>query len=195
MSENSSNNLKVKFLRKGIDKYSAKTKKLLVKEYKLLMQRILKARNFVDSYVYYIRKAKELSAKEKTILFYGVPIRLSKLQFAFLYIVLLENGFSELNYNDLSIKSKSSNLGGNFKTFISRFHAKCLKSIKDYSRNNKCLFSQMNDKQINKYISLLLQYEIGSYNKYFATSKFQLEEKSLAKKLSKDKKDTNVTRM
>lgn len=194
MLENSSNNLKVKFLRNGIDKYPAKTKELLVKEYKLLMH-VLKDRKSFDSYVYYIRNAENLSAKEKTILFYGVPIRLSKLQFAFLYIVLLENGFSELNYNDLSIKSKSSNSGGNFKTFISRFHAKCLKSIKDYSRNNKCLFSQMNDKQINKYISLLLQYKIGSYDKYFATSKFQIEEESLVKKLSKDKKDTNVTRM
>lgn len=194
MLENSSNNLKVKFLRKGIDKYPAKTKELFVKEYKLLMH-VLKDRKSFDSYVYYIRNAENLSAKEKTILFYGVPIRLSKLQFAFLYIVLLENGFSELNYNDLSIKSKSSNSGGNFKTFISRFHAKCLKSIKDYSRNNKCLFSQMNDKQINKYISLLLQYKIGSYDKYFATSKFQIEEESLVKKHSKDKKDTNVTRM
>lgn len=187
MSENSSDNLKVKFLRKGIDKYSAKTKKLLVKEYKLLMH-VLKDRKSFDSYVYYIRNAENLSAKEKTILFYGVPIRLSKLQFAFLYIVLLENGFSERNYNDLSIKSKSSNSGGNFKTFISRFHAKCLKSIKDYSRNNKCLFSQMNDKQINKYISLLLQYEIGPFDKYFATSKFQLEEESLVKKNLKRQK-------
>ena len=194
MSENSSNNLKVKFLRKRFDKYAAKTKKLLVKKYKLLMH-VLKDRKSYDSYVYYIRNAKNLSAKEKTILFYGVPIRLSKLQFAFLYIVLLENGFREVDYNDLSIKSKNSNLGGNFKTFISRFRAKCLKCIKAYSQDNECYFSQMNDKQINKYISQLLQYKIGPFDKYFATSKFKLEEESLVKKLSKSKKDTNVTRM
>lgn len=181
MTKNSSNYLKVKLLRKGFDDYPSETKELLREKYELLIHLILKPRQSLDSYIYYIKKASELSPKEKTILFYGVPIRLSKLQFAFLYIVLLENGFSEWEYNDLSLKSKNSNLGGNFKMFIFRFHAKCLQRIKDYSQKNKCYFSQMNDKQINEYINKLLKYQLGPSDKYIATSEFQIEEKSKEK--------------
>lgn len=183
MTKNASNDFKVKLLRKGFDEYPSETKELLKEKYELLIHLILKPRQSLDCYIYYIKKASELSPKEKTILFYGVPIRLSKLQFAFLYIVLLENGFSEWEYNDLSLKSQDSNLKGNFKTFLSRFHAKCLKCIKDYSHKNKCHFSQMNDKQINEYINKLLKYQLGPSDKYIATSEFQIEEKSKEKSI------------
>ena len=187
MSDEFSSNLKVKFLRKAINKYPTETQEKFFKEYELLMHTILKANKSNESYFYYIDKAKKLSADEKTIMFYGVPIRLSKLQFAFLYLVLTDGSFSEDDYNELSIKSKNVNLTGNFKTFISRFHRKCLKSIEDYCKNNVCYFSSKNTKTIHKHLTNLLQYHKDNrcFNKYVAISNFQLKEESLIKKQQK----------
>lgn len=151
-----------KFIYKPYDDYCSKTKELLKSEQCLQLTYIAKPKDDNRIYSYYADKIKTLKAKYRTVLFYGIPIQLSKQQFYLLYLLIVDGNIRESDYAELSEalygrKMKKSAIDSNLKSFVSDFIVKVYKAIRKYKDNS--YFANMTDKQIYQIISKLINYK------------------------------------
>lgn len=115
-------------------------------------------------YSYYAEIIKHLKAKNRTIIFYGVPIRLSKQQFYVLWLLLATGDIKYSDYAELSYacngkKMKKSAVNTNLKCFMSDFYKKIFNKITEYKERHKCYFTDMSEDTIQKFVKDFLHYE------------------------------------
>lgn len=129
----------IKIINKAFKKYAQEEQELMKKDYALIIYRSTKNKNS-DSYADYINFFKKLSPEKRTIIFYGIPIELSKKQFAVLALLIKEQKLYNCDYAELNFLKKNNetkiNTGSSLRSFASRFKAKCLNEIKSYAKRH-----------------------------------------------------------
>lgn len=166
-----------KFIRKPYDDYCFATQKQLKTEQCLQLTYIGKPKDDNKIYSYYAGKIKKLNAKYRTILFYGVPIKLSKQQFYVLYILITDGNIRSDDYAELSETlygkiMKQNAVDGNLKSFISDFILKIDNTITRCRDNT--YFKDMPKEQIKHIIKMLISYE-KSFRGYIIKTSYKLE--------------------
>ena len=130
-----------------------------------------------DYYEYYINEIKKLKPACRTIVFYGVPIRLSKQRFSLLYLLLIDGYISNADYlqiSNLCNNKKNKKISdSNLKSFISKFKNYV---ITQYTKNKG-----MEDKFIAYKFNNLIYYD-GYENNYTIRTKFEIFQKEPVKK-------------
>lgn len=166
-----------KFIRKPYDDYCPATQKQLKAEQCLLLTYIGKPKNDNKMYSYYADKIKKLNTKYRTILFYDVPIKLSKQQFYVLYILITDGNIRSDDYAELSETlygktMKQNAVDGNLKSFISDFILKINNTIT--RRKDSSYFKNMPKEQIKYIIKMLISYE-KSFRGYIIKTSYELK--------------------
>lgn len=167
-----SKNNNVKLLRKAFDKYPKNVQVQMKKEYALIIRDIKKPRSLQETYECYVPIIKKLSPKDRTIIYYGVSIRLSYKQFACLYLALIEGIVDFIVYNELKFSYKraiENNYESNLKPFVSKWHDKIFKQI---TKQESEYFSGKSEKFINKTIENIIFYKKDYMNNYALYSNF-----------------------
>lgn len=153
-----------KFLHKPYHDYCSLKKEQFKLEHCLWIYYIKPPKNDNNTYSYYAEKAKSLNTKCRTILFYDIPIRLSKQQFCMLYILLADGNIQNSHYEVLSNacndkKMTKSAAINNLKCFVSDFTIKIRKTIANYKDKRDCYFTNMTTKQIKEFVKNFIYYE------------------------------------
>lgn len=165
-----------KFIHKPYIKCCENKKELLKAEQGLILYSLKKYKND-DYYKYYINEIKKLKTAFRTIVFYGVPIRLSKQRFSLLYLLLIDGYISSGDYlqisnmcNNKKSKKVSDN---NLKSFISKFKNHIITQYtKNKGTDKKFIADRFND---------LIYYD-GYENNYTIRTKFEIFPKKPVKK-------------
>ena len=181
-----SKNNNVKLLRKAFDKYPKDIQVQMKKEYALIIRDINKPRNLQETYECYVQIIKKLSPKDRTITYYGIPIRLSYKQFACLYLALIEGIVDCIAYNELNFSYKKPTENAyesNLKPFVSKWHDKIFKQI---TKQESEYFSGKSKKFIKKTIENIIFYKKDYMNNYALYSNFTIS------KLVKKSQNTNT---
>lgn len=166
-------NKSIRVINKAFDKYPIEQQELMKQESTLIIYRSVKNKKF-DSYADYMDFFKALTPEERTIIFCGIPIKLSKKQFAILSLLIREQKFYASEYAELEFKKKDKikdKTGGTLRSFVSRFRTKCALAIKNYAKKNSDTFDT------EKTLSLLddlIFYELKYSNEYTLLTNFQL---------------------
>ena len=98
-------NKSIRVINKAFDKYPIEQQELMKQESTLIIYRSVKNKKF-DSYADYMDFFKALTPEERTIIFCGIPIKLSKKQFAILSLLIREQKFYASEYAELEFKKK-----------------------------------------------------------------------------------------
>lgn len=162
----------VKLLRKAFNKYPKDVQKQMKKDYALIIRDIRQPKNCQETYKCYVPVIEELSPKDRTILYYGVSIRLSQKQFASLYLALIEGVVEDIAYTELQFSSKKpaeKNYESNLKSFVSKLHNKILEQI---TKQKSEYFSGKSEKFIKKAVKSLIFYKKDYMNTYALHSNF-----------------------
>ncbi len=164
----------IKVLRKAYSKYTKDKQDSFKRDYALVIHDLFKIFNS-DSYADYNKQFSKLSATERIICFYGVPIRLSKKEFAVIRLLIEESSLLNDDYNDILSKKifsrKASN--SNLKSFVSKLKKKILQKIKEYPKEDSYWFKNVNDKEVDKRVNDLIYYKY-QLNGYALYSNFRL---------------------
>lgn len=169
-----------KFIHKPYIKCCENKKELLKAEQGLILYH-LKKYTSDDYFRHYINEIQKLNSVFRTIVFYGVPIRLSKQRFSLLYLLLIDGYISSFDYLQISNLCNNKNSkkisNSNLKSFISKFKKHI---IKQYSKNKG-----QDKKFIANKFDDLVYYE--SYeNNYTIKTKFSILQKAPVKKQKKE---------
>lgn len=174
-----------KFIHKPYKDYCSATKEKLKSNECVYIYYLQSTKNEDKIYSHYAKIIKKLDAKQKTILFYGVPIRLSPQQYYVLYLLLI-NGYIDSSYYAFlsnlrsNKKMKKSSINGNLRSFMSDFKNKLLKIIEKYKEENKCYFSDMTKNEINPYVENLVCYE-KYFDDYIIKTQYKIKQKERIK--------------
>lgn len=173
-----------KFIRKPYDDYCSATQRQLKAEQCLQLLYIGQPKDDNKIYSYYAGKIKKLNAKYRTILFYDVPIKLSKQQFYVLYLLIINGNIISDDYAELSEAlygktMKQNAIDGNLKSFISDFILKVNNTITEYKDSS--YFKDMPKEQVRHTIKMLISYE-KYFSKYIIKTLYR---KNLTKKSQK----------
>ena len=157
-----------KFIRRPYDDYCFTSKEKLKAEKCVQIFYLRKPKDDNNIISHYANLIKGLILKCRTILFYDVPIRLSKQQFCVLYLLLIYGDISSLDYAELSEiltnkRMKRSAIDNNIKSFVSDFiNTKLINTIKKYK--NQSYFTGMSDEQIKQVVDKLIYYKKSVIN-------------------------------
>ena|GEM_PF-5488449 len=168
-----------KFIHKPYIKCCENKKELLKAEQGLILY-YLKKDTSDDYFRHYINEIKKLKTSCRTIVFYGVPIRLSKQRFSLLYLLLLDGSISNVDYMQISNlcnnKKNKKISDSNLKSFISKFKAHI---ITQYTKNKGTDPNFI----ANKFKNLI--YYDGYENNYTIKTRFEIYQKEPVKKQDK----------
>lgn len=180
-------NLYVKILHKPYQDYCLTKKEQLKAENCVWIYYIKPPKNDNDFYSYYAEMSNCLNAKSRTILFYDVPIRLSKQQFCMLNLLLVGENIFSSNYAFLSNacngkEMKKSSIDDNLKCFISDFiNEKMVKAIAEYKEKQECYFSNMSKAQVKQFAENLVYYK-SLANGFVIKTSYYIKQKERVKK-------------
>lgn len=166
----------IKIIHKAFEKYIPEKQEQMKREYCLIIHDITRQLKDNNSYSDYVPIIRKLSSAERTIIFYGVPIRLSYKQFAIIRLLIEENRIEPSEYSEIEFLSHSSNklaLNNNIKSFVSKLKKKLQKEINNYKKAQNCYFSQKTSQEIISAINDLVFYEQFA-NGYTLQTNFKL---------------------
>ena len=161
-------NLYVKFLHKPYQDYCLTKKEQLKKENCLWICYRKPPKNDNKLYSYYAKIIKHLNNKYRTILFHGVPVRLSKQQMCMLWILLTVGEMRYTDYIELSQvcngkKMKKTAVDTNLKCFMHDFNKKIIDAVTEFMKKHKCYFTERKE-ELQTSVKNLIYYEsLGGY--------------------------------
>lgn len=152
----------------------------LKQEYNLIIRSVKMPQKEINSFADYAVAFKDLSIEKRTIYFCGIEIKLSKRQFAILFLLLKEKSISEYDYYELAeslgYKINKKALTSSYKAFISKFKNKinkCIDSAEDF-------LIEGNKNNIKMEINALLYYKQG-LTEYILYTDYSPNNKMLSK--------------
>lgn len=181
MENKDTNKYKVKVLKTSYERCVPERLDKLKTEYDLIIRSIKMPAKEIDSYGDYAKVFEDLSQEKRTVYFYSIPVKLSKTQFAILFLLLRESGLQESDYKEivdkLNRKNNKKALTSNFKSFITRFKSKFKKNIK----TSENILVEKSKNEILVEIDNLLYYKL-EFNEYTVRTKFCIQAKCNVKK-------------
>ena len=165
-----------KFIHKPYIKCCKNKKEVIISEQTLFLYYFKKPTTDNNFFSHYIKEIKKSNVACRTIIFYGVPIRLSKQRFSLLYMLLVYGYIDNSDFKTISNlcnDKKNNNMSDStLKSFISKFKKYI---IKEYNKVKKLDKISIADKFDN-----LIYYD-GYENNYTIRTKFKLVQKERIK--------------
>ncbi len=120
---------------------------------------------------------KDIEKDKRIIYFHGVQIRLSKTQFAVLYILLKESELLEIEYKKIVDTINRTNrkdvLSNNLKSFVSSFKEKIISAIEKDKIKESSYFHNLSDEDIINEFNKLIYYKKNA-NSYVLFSNYSI---------------------
>jgi len=159
-------NLTAKIINKTFDSYSQEAQEKMKQEHNLIIRDFKKTKRSIETISDYLYWFKNLKKSDKKIIFWGVPIPLSKKQFIILRILLeekqiIEREFNSLIFDESRCKNPNSKQKNDIKKSVRDFKKKVSESIKKFSEKNNCYFKDKSEEEFKKILKDLIRYEVG----------------------------------